>query len=134
MARPQALYDQSLLAALITLEGEDQAAAWVKGLAADFAARPKAMTANRLKTLPPAWGRNMAASLGLNHDRIMKIGLTIVALISSITIVGVGNIPFLGLVISNIISIYRGGTKKSWWPIKSYTFQQKKRRQLLSVS
>ena len=57
-------------------------------------------------------GRDIAAGLGLNHDRIMKIGLVIVALISSITIVGVGNIPFLGLVVPNLVSIYRGDSIK----------------------
>jgi iron(III) transport system substrate-binding protein len=42
VARPSSsLYDQSLLASLITLDGEAQALAWVKGLAANFARSPK---------------------------------------------------------------------------------------------
>jgi iron(III) transport system substrate-binding protein len=42
VARPSsALYDQSLLASLIALDGEAAALAWVKGLAANFARPPK---------------------------------------------------------------------------------------------
>ena len=42
VARPSSsLYDQSLLASLIALDGEAQALAWVKGVAANFARPPK---------------------------------------------------------------------------------------------
>jgi iron(III) transport system substrate-binding protein len=42
VARPSSsLYDQSLLASLITLDGEANALAWVKGVAANFARPPK---------------------------------------------------------------------------------------------
>ncbi|MDR0356240.1 MAG: Fe(3+) ABC transporter substrate-binding protein [Deltaproteobacteria bacterium] len=42
LARPSsALYDQSLLASLIVLDGETEAANWVKGFAANFARPPK---------------------------------------------------------------------------------------------
>lgn len=53
-------------------------------------------------------GKDMTTSLGLSHARIMRVGLIIVAMITSVTIVSVGNIPFLGLIIPNIVSIYRG--------------------------
>jgi iron(III) transport system substrate-binding protein len=42
VARPSSsLYDQSLLASLITLDGEAKALAWVKGVTANFARPPK---------------------------------------------------------------------------------------------
>jgi iron(III) transport system substrate-binding protein len=42
VARPSSgLYDQSLLASLIALDGEEKALAWVKGVAANFARPPK---------------------------------------------------------------------------------------------
>ena len=42
VARPSSsLYDQSLLASLIALNGEEEARAWVKGVAANFARPPK---------------------------------------------------------------------------------------------
>ena len=53
-------------------------------------------------------GKGMATNLGLNHALTMRVGLTIVAMISSVTIVAVGNIPFLGLVVPNLVSLYRG--------------------------
>ena len=57
-------------------------------------------------------GKGMTTALGLDHAHIMRIGLIIVAIICSITIVGVGNIPFLGLVVPNMVSIYRGDSVK----------------------
>lgn len=53
-------------------------------------------------------GRDAATSLGLDHSAIVRAGLVIVSVVSSITIVGVGNIPFVGLVVPNIVSIFRG--------------------------
>ncbi|MDR1685565.1 MAG: Fe(3+) ABC transporter substrate-binding protein [Desulfovibrio sp.] len=42
VARPSSsLYDRSLLASLVTLDGEERALAWVKGITANFARPPK---------------------------------------------------------------------------------------------
>jgi iron complex transport system permease protein len=53
-------------------------------------------------------GEEFAVNLGLNHKLITNIGLTIVALITSIVVLTVGMIPFLGLIIPNIVTMYRG--------------------------
>jgi len=58
-------------------------------------------------------GRDTAVTLGLNHANIVRMGLIIVSVISSITIVGVGNIPFIGLIVPNIVSVYRGDSVKN---------------------
>ena len=58
-------------------------------------------------------GKNITTSLGLNHAATMRIGLAIVAMISSVTIVAAGNIPFLGLVVPNLVSLYRGDSLKN---------------------
>ncbi len=58
-------------------------------------------------------GKNTATSLGLNYKSIVNIGLVLVTVISSITVVGVGNIPFVGLVVPNIISIFKGDSVKN---------------------
>ena len=50
----------------------------------------------------------MALNLGISYKFIMNLGLIIVAIISSVVILTVGVIPFLGLIIPNIISIYKG--------------------------
>ena len=57
-------------------------------------------------------GRDAAVALGLNHASIMHMGLVIVSIISSITIVEVGYLPFIGLIVPNIVSIFRGDAVK----------------------
>lgn len=57
-------------------------------------------------------GRDAAVALGLNHSSIMRMGLVIVSIISSITIVEVGYLPFIGLIVPNIVSIFRGDAVK----------------------
>lgn len=53
-------------------------------------------------------GEEFSINLGLNYNLVINVGLAIVALISSVTIITVGNIPFLGLIIPNIVSMYNG--------------------------
>lgn len=53
-------------------------------------------------------GKGFATNLGLNHGRVMTVGLTISAFISALVVVTVGSIPFLGLIIPNIVTLYRG--------------------------
>lgn len=53
-------------------------------------------------------GEDFSKNLGLNYNQVVNIGLVIVALISAIVIITVGRIPFLGLVVPNIVTIYQG--------------------------
>lgn len=53
-------------------------------------------------------GEDFAVNLGLNHRLVVNIGLTIVALITAVVMITVGMIPFLGLVVPNLVSMYRG--------------------------
>ncbi len=57
-------------------------------------------------------GKDFSVSLGLNYNQVVSIGLVIVALISSTVIITVGRIPFLGLIIPNLVSMYRGDNLK----------------------
>lgn len=57
-------------------------------------------------------GKHFSQNLGINHQKIMVIGLVIVALITTTVIVGVGSIPFVGVVVPNIVSLYRGDNLK----------------------
>ena len=57
-------------------------------------------------------GKDMALNLGISYKFIMNLGLIIVAVISSTVILTVGVIPFLGLIIPNIVSIYKGDNLK----------------------
>lgn len=53
-------------------------------------------------------GEEFAINLGLNYRQIVNIGLSLVAMMSSVVILTAGMIPFLGLIIPNIVSIYNG--------------------------
>jgi iron complex transport system permease protein len=53
-------------------------------------------------------GRDIASSLGLAHGRVVALGLTVVALVTAVVVVSVGRIPFLGLIVPNIVSMALG--------------------------
>lgn len=53
-------------------------------------------------------GEDFAVNLGLKYHHVVRIGLTIVAMIAAVVLLTVGMLPFLGLIIPNIVSIYRG--------------------------
>ncbi|WP_085524301.1 ABC transporter permease [Tuberibacillus sp. Marseille-P3662] len=53
-------------------------------------------------------GESFSRNLGLHYHRVVNTGLLIVAMVSSVVIVTVGTLPFLGLVIPNLVSIYQG--------------------------
>lgn len=53
-------------------------------------------------------GEEFSINLGLNHKQIVNIGLIIVALVTCIVVLTVGMIPFLGLIIPNIVTMYSG--------------------------
>src|SRR5690625_2752507 len=61
-------------------------------------------------------GEEFAINLGLNHKQVVNIGLIIVALVTAVVVLTVGLIPFLGLIIPNIVSIYQGDTLKKNLP------------------
>jgi iron complex transport system permease protein len=61
-------------------------------------------------------GESFSVNLGLKYKRIVNIGLIISSLITSLVILTVGMLPFLGLIIPNIVSIYRGDNLKSSLP------------------
>lgn len=58
-------------------------------------------------------GEEFAINLGLNYKTIVNIGLGVVALITAVTLNTVGNIPFLGLIIPNMVSLYVGDNLKN---------------------
>lgn len=57
-------------------------------------------------------GEDFSTNLGLNYNRVVNIGISIVALITSIVVITVGRIPFLGLIVPNIITMYQGDNLK----------------------
>ncbi|MUN05708.1 iron chelate uptake ABC transporter family permease subunit [Agromyces luteolus] len=53
-------------------------------------------------------GRDVATNLGLHHGRVLAGGLAIVAVITATVVVTAGVIPFLGLVVPNVVSMVIG--------------------------
>lgn len=53
-------------------------------------------------------GEEFAKNLGLNYKQVINVGLVIVAMVTASVVLTVGMIPFLGLIIPNIVSIYKG--------------------------
>jgi len=61
-------------------------------------------------------GEDFAKNLGLNYRMTMNIGLGIVSIIASIVLLTVGIIPFLGLIIPNLVSIFWGDNLRKTLP------------------
>src|SRR5690625_799136 len=58
-------------------------------------------------------GEEFAKNLGLNYRQVVNIGLIISALVTASVVLSVGVIPFLGLIIPNIVTIYQGDHLKN---------------------
>lgn len=61
-------------------------------------------------------GESVAVNLGINRNVILWAGLVIVAFITSLVVVTVGNIPFIGLVVPNIVSRLLGDKLRASLP------------------
>lgn len=61
-------------------------------------------------------GEAIATNLGLNYNRIILVATGIIALAVGIVAAVVGNLPFLGLIVPNIVSLARGDDVKSNLP------------------
>ncbi|MCG8609501.1 MAG: iron chelate uptake ABC transporter family permease subunit [Pseudomonadales bacterium] len=53
-------------------------------------------------------GKNMSQNLGLNYTLVFAWGILLVSVIAGITVATVGVIPFLGLVVPNLVSLIVG--------------------------
>lgn len=53
-------------------------------------------------------GEEMTTSLGLNYERLQLIGMGLVSLASGLVLIMVGNIPFLGVIIPNLVAFTYG--------------------------
>jgi iron complex transport system permease protein len=61
-------------------------------------------------------GEEIATNVGLNYNRMMLIGTSLVAVATGVVTVVVGNLPFLGLIVPNIVSMFRGDNLRSNLP------------------
>lgn len=61
-------------------------------------------------------GKDFSHNLGVSYEKIINIALFITAALTALVVVTVGTLPFLGLIVPNIISIFRGNHLKHALP------------------
>ena len=61
-------------------------------------------------------GEDVSTSLGLNYNRIELLGTGLISLAVGIVAAVIGNLPFLGLIVPNVVSMYRGDDLRSNLP------------------
>ncbi|WP_373354134.1 iron chelate uptake ABC transporter family permease subunit [Pseudoroseicyclus sp. CXY001] len=65
-------------------------------------------------------GEDAARSLGLNYRQTLLAGLLLVAITTAVVVVSVGTIPFVGLVVPNIVSRLRGDNLRRNLPVVAW--------------
>ncbi|MCT1563681.1 iron chelate uptake ABC transporter family permease subunit [Corynebacterium glucuronolyticum] len=53
-------------------------------------------------------GEEVATNLGINYQQVMLIGTLLIAVATGVVTVVVGNLPFIGLIVPNIVSLMLG--------------------------
>jgi iron complex transport system permease protein len=61
-------------------------------------------------------GRDIATNLGVSYTQVVLIGTGLISLATGIVAAVIGNLPFLGLIIPNLVSMIRGDELKSNLP------------------
>lgn len=61
-------------------------------------------------------GEDFTTNLGLNYRRVVTLGLIIVSMVSASVVVTVGMIPFLGLIVPNVVSMFVGDNMRRALP------------------
>ena len=61
-------------------------------------------------------GKSYAINAGINFKRTETLGLVIVAITAAIVVTVIGSLPFLGLVVPNIVSLYFGDNARRALP------------------
>lgn len=84
---------------------------WLAGLAAGFSY----LVADQFSIL--GLGEQASLNLGLNYRQVVLAGLVVIAVVSGLTVVSVGMIPFVGLVVPNLVSRVAGDNLRRSLPI-----------------
>ncbi|WP_309104676.1 iron chelate uptake ABC transporter family permease subunit [Microbacterium sp.] len=61
-------------------------------------------------------GEEIATNVGVNYNRVILLGTVLIAVTTGVVTVVVGNLPFLGLIVPNIVSMIRGDDLRSNLP------------------
>lgn len=62
-------------------------------------------------------GESFATNLGLNYQALVLQGLIVVSVVTACVVVTVGSIPFVGLIVSNVVRLIVGDNvrRSVWW-------------------
>lgn len=66
-------------------------------------------------------GRTASINLGLNYTQTMVLGLLAISIVTALTVVTVGLIPFVGLVVPNIVARLAGDNLRRSLPLTAMT-------------
>lgn len=83
---------------------------WLAGAAAILAY----FSADQLTVI--GLGEKATINLGLNYNQVMMVGIMAVAVVTAVVVVTIGFLPFVGLVVPNIVSRFRGDNLKRTLP------------------
>lgn len=61
-------------------------------------------------------GEEVATNVGINYNQVILLGTGLVAVATGVVTVVVGNLPFLGLIVPNVVSMVRGDDLRSNLP------------------
>jgi iron complex transport system permease protein len=61
-------------------------------------------------------GEEVATNVGINYNAMIILGTGLVAIATGVVTVVVGSLPFLGLIVPNIVSLIRGDDLRSNLP------------------
>jgi iron complex transport system permease protein len=66
-------------------------------------------------------GESFAINLGVAYTRVVLVGLAIASIVTAIVVVSVGSIPFLGLVVPNLVTLAMGDNLRRVLPVTALT-------------
>lgn len=61
-------------------------------------------------------GKDVATNVGMNYDRVILLGVVMVSVATGVVTVVIGSLPFLGLIVPNVVSMVRGDDLRSNLP------------------
>lgn len=64
-------------------------------------------------------GESNATNLGINYQKVMLIGILLCSIVTACIVVTAGSIPFVGLIIPNIVSLIYGDNLRKTLPINA---------------
>lgn len=62
-------------------------------------------------------GEDFATNLGVSYRTVMNVGLVVVSMMAAVVVVVVGAIPFLGLIVPNVVSMFLGDNVRRVLPV-----------------